>query len=910
MTVMKYLQAIFFLVVSLMFATVLTGADVSSIEQGHSFFEENKGQFVDMKGNPVPEVLFKVSYTKSGSQLDAYITQQGITYCSSTSLEETTGTEVSRTRNSVWERVDVALVGARITPGQVVTQRARTTKKHYYLGHCPDGIRDVNSYEQVRIKEVYPGIDWVLHSNGEGDLKYDFEVGAGVDPSNIRLRYKSRLPLEIGADGALVMHTAQGNIKELAPVSYQGNLEVSTRFKQKRIQQAKSIGGYLTDVSYELGKYNKQRALTIDPALQWATLIEGESDQRFPAVASDNIGNTFLVSESYALLFPVTDNGTYFQGTNQGSSDGTVLKMSADGVFEWATYYGGSSVDVFNDLVVDQSNNLIALGRTQSSNLPTENADQSSNSGGRELFLVKFSNNGERIFATYYGGRDDDYAGGLALDAEDNIYIAGVTKSPDLPIPVGTTPFQGALNGTADAFVTRYSSAGELEWSTYYGGSGVDGNLSAANSGTSAIACDGASIYFTGVTQSSDLPLNNAIQTSNAGASDAFVARFDLNGNMIWSTYLGGDALDIASRIALDNSGDVYICGYTLSSNYPTRDPLQPNLQGDVDAFLTKLDADGNMVWSTYIGGRVRELGTYESLGMVVDDCDNIYMSYSTVSDDIITASDISSPCVDEYVDDAVATNNTIVLSRFSADGELLWVTYYGSGMATGYESDLAIDYKGNLFLAGAWKYRGGEDGSASLKEMDGAYYYDSFVEAYNMYVARFGITYEVVNTVNCDASCASSATVTMQEGCPSYSYTWQGETFESTTGEINLSGICAGEQLLLITPSCMETDTIVLNGCGPVDVFVPSSFTPNGDDINDVFIPVFSDTVGLSYYTMEVYNRWGEEMFSTEDITEGWDGTIDSQVVPSGVYTCTITYEEETSSDRSTIRKALLLLK
>jgi hypothetical protein len=150
---------------------------------------------------------------------------------------------------------------------------------------------------------------------------------------------------------------------------------------------------------------------------------------------------------------------------------------------------------------------------------------------------------------------------GIALDAQGDAYVAGVTSSSDFPL---SNAIQPQLLGSTDAFVTKVNSSGGLLFSTFMGGSGVDvGN---------AIALDASgAVYVAGYTYSTDFPVTaGALQTANAGACDAFLFKLSPTGDtLLYATYLGGSGADTASGIAVDASGNVYLGGWTLSSNFP-----------------------------------------------------------------------------------------------------------------------------------------------------------------------------------------------------------------------------------------------------------------------------------------------------------------------------------------------------
>ena len=163
------------------------------------------------------------------------------------------------------------------------------------------------------------------------------------------------------------------------------------------------------------------------------------------------------------------------------------------------------------------------------------------------------------------------------MDSQGSAYVAGVTSSANFPL---LDAVQTSLRGSLDAFVAKVNASGTLVYSTYLGGSGVDmGNAIAVDSSGSA--------YVVGYTYSTDLPVTaSALQTANAGDCDAFLAKLSAAGNSLaYLSYLGGNGSDTATAVALDTSGNVYVAGWTLSTNFPLLNPYQSTNAGNYGAF-------------------------------------------------------------------------------------------------------------------------------------------------------------------------------------------------------------------------------------------------------------------------------------------------------------------------------------
>ena len=208
-------------------------------------------------------------------------------------------------------------------------------------------------------------------------------------------------------------------------------------------------------------------------------------------------------------------------------------------------------------------------------------------------------------FSTLFGASDREFGIEVATDSAGAIIVVGSTGSTDFPI---LNPIPGGhvnKGGTAryllpegqDAYVAKFDKRGDLVFSTYLGG--TDGELALG------IATDAKrNIYVTGYTASTDFPVLNAVQPTNAGDEDAFVTKFDKDGNLVFSTYLGGSTQDRAQGIAVDREGNVYVHGQASSVDYPTVNAFQSvHAGGYIDSTLTILSPDGSEMLASTIPG-------------------------------------------------------------------------------------------------------------------------------------------------------------------------------------------------------------------------------------------------------------------------------------------------------------------
>ena len=311
--------------------------------------------------------------------------------------------------------------------------------------------------------------------------------------------------------------------------------------------------------------------------LLYSTWLKGPQHQpeglsRGTDIAVDSSGNAYVVGVSDLSEFPTTAGA--FNRTHAGNLDLFVTKLNPTGSsLVYSTFFGGGSNDSSAGIALDAAGNVFVTGFTESDSLPTTPGafDTTDNGGDFDGFVAKFNAGGSGLlYSTYLGGSEIDAGGDIAVDADGNAYVTGVTQSTDFPTTCGGA-FDTTLSGFEDAFVSKLNSTGTaLVYSTYLGGSGD--TSSAVDTGRGIAVDSDGNAYVTGVTTSSDFPVTSgALDTTFNGQSDAFVTKINkLGTGLVHSTFLGGASADLGTDIALDAASDIYITGDTLSSDFPT----------------------------------------------------------------------------------------------------------------------------------------------------------------------------------------------------------------------------------------------------------------------------------------------------------------------------------------------------
>jgi hypothetical protein len=584
---------------------------------------------------------------------------------------------------------------------EIVPLEEAQLRVNYFIGndkskwHC-----DVPTSEAVLYKNLYKDIDLKVYGI-EKQIEYDWIVKPGGNPQDIRFEYKNVRGTRLDDEGYLLIETNFGELIHKKPVSYQerkapgakrtaqiacpkGRIDVNVSFKKI------SNNTY----GFEVGEYDKDCELIIDPViLAYSTYLGGDYTEYGNGIAVDSQGYAYVAGWTHSEDFPTLNQYQTYQGdydvfvtkidTTQGGASSLI----------YSTFLGGGDTDFGYGIAVDNSGYAYVTGNTFSTDFPTLNQYQTFLKGYDDVFVTKLdttqSGVSSLIYSTYLGGHASDEGRGIAVDSSGNAYVTGNTFSADFPI---LNQYQNYRY--YDAFVTRIdttkSGSSTLIYSTLLGGG--DGEVG------NGIAVDSSGYaYVTGWTTSEDFPILNQYQAFPGGYYNAFVTKIDTTqggaSSLIYSTYLGGNNSDGGRGIAVDGSGNAYVTGETLSTDFPNLNQYQTDQTG-WDAFVTKLDTTQSgarsLIYSTYLGG-----GSVDwSYGIAVDKSGSAYVTGYTSSPDF--------PTLDQYqthqgAADAFVTKIDTTQSGISS---LIYSTYLGGNKSdTG--RGIAVDSSGNAYVTG-----------------------------------------------------------------------------------------------------------------------------------------------------------------------------------------------------------------
>jgi PKD repeat protein len=635
------------------------------LNQKYSFIE-NKGQVADENNLPANTILFTSQI--NGAQL--FLAKNGLHYQWKKQINPPTADAkrdaeayIKQMQESSLEtyRMDIELVGA--NPNPVVEKLdAADDYINYYQAQCPQGIFGVKHYARVIYKNVYPNIDWVWY-NKNGQVKYDFVVHPGADYKQIKLKISGAENINIAEDGSLEINTPLGQVKENAPLTFQGGEQIVSMFKLLE-----------NTVTFHIGPTNTTQDIIIDPIIiLWSTYYGGDMNDISNQMATGLINNNVYIVGSTASSSNIFYNG--FSNNIYGQSGEAFLaKFDEHGKRLWATYYGGVSIDVATDVDVDLADNIYMAGYTNSTDSIAYNGFQNSNAGGNDALLVKFNPAGLRIWATYYGGTGSDNSIGVCASLQ-NVYITGITTSTS---GVATS---GSYSSNQDTYVAQFDTGGNRVAGVYYGGTGYDGPFS--------MHMDNAGdVYVSGQTYSTSAIYYKGYLSTYQGKGDAFLAKFNPALALLWSTYYGGSEMEYGIDVTTDSLNNVFLAGQTSSTyGVATSSAFQTFLNGTQDGFLAKFNASGTRVWGTYFGGGDMD----DCMGVAVNQANDIYITGKTHSKTGVEYNGINK---------TLKGNTDIYVAKFNSGGSRIWGTYFGDTLVD-QSNAIACDRRGAIYITG-----------------------------------------------------------------------------------------------------------------------------------------------------------------------------------------------------------------
>lgn len=339
----------------------------------------------------------------------------------------------------------------------------------------------------------------------------------------------------------------------------------------------------------------------------WGTFFGGNFYDEATSISIDQSGSVYVLGRTNSgnSSHEIATANSHQQqpgGTPGTSYDVFLLKLTSGGLRQWSTYYGGSGEELGFSVTTDLLGNVFIVGATGSEEgIATPDGYKSSLTAvanSQDAFLVKFNSIGVRLWGTYFGGPSYEIAYTVKVDNLGDIIMAGGTAS-NTNIATGGAYLTSLASSGTNGFLTKFSTSGNIQWSTYYG---EIHDIAIGNSNE---------IFVCGFTSQNDQKFtsqNSSQPTYGGGSFDAFLAKFSSNGIREWGTYYGSNSIDYGFSVTVSDNDIVYLAGETQSSLgngfIASPDGFQTSYGGGYnDGFMASFNTNGGRLWGSFFGG-------------------------------------------------------------------------------------------------------------------------------------------------------------------------------------------------------------------------------------------------------------------------------------------------------------------
>lgn len=589
-----------------------------------------------------------------------------------------------------YHRIDVDFENS--NPGvQLVAEGKSADYDNYYnVVHAPEGITGVHKYQKVTYQNIYNQIDVVffIPKDSTKAVEYNFIVKPGGRVSDIQMQFKGAKTELV--DNKIKMSVRFGQMEETLPLSWieQGNTKKEIAVNYVNIK--KNVYGFAGDVNAS------DKTIVIDPVpvRLWGTYYAGNVADFSKDICNDNNNNVYFSGYTFSQTNIATSgsytehNYSYFNGNGfivkfnsngvrlwgiysiatpkKINTDNTgnlyftgdigiqmpvistpnshqpvhyglhhsafLIKINASGIREWGTYYGGSSNESGKDICFDAQDNVYLVGTARShDNIATNNTHQTTHAPGyldEDGFIVKFNPDGVRIWGTYYGGDQGDQINSCSISDDGFLYVTGTTGSNQgIATPNSYNP---AFQGYGSGMMAKFDLDGNRIWGSYFNG------LRFCWLNQSIVK--GNHLYLQGITD--DQTNMNTSGTFNENfahlpmsyGNSSFIAKFNLSTeSLVWGTYFG----EYIQDIAINTDDKILIVGCTDQTTGIATPGAFSEVPQYTDAYIIKLNGNGQQEWGTYYGGECGENPNGEANvnnKVSVDSTNDIYLIGNTCS--------------------------------------------------------------------------------------------------------------------------------------------------------------------------------------------------------------------------------------------------------------------------------------
>jgi hypothetical protein len=468
------------------------------------------------------------------------------------------------------------------------------------------------------------------------------------------------------------------------------------------------------------------------PEWTWANSAGGNGNE-YGFVAETDMAGNVLLSGSFNSS-TITFGAFTLVNAGDGHSDMFIVKYNTSGDVLWAKSSGAIGIDIGNWACPDASGNVYEIGAFYDNTITFGSVTLTNNNINTyttsDIFFVKYDANGNVLWAKGVGGTSNDRALCIDINSSGDVYITGDFYSPSMTF--GTTTLTNTDNSgnTADFFLAKYDTNGNLLWAKSTGGTGDD-------SGNEVCADASGNTYIEGEFNSPTLifgstSLTNADNTGNT--DDSFLVKYDADGNVIWAKSISGSASDDAVTIGIDTSGNAYVAGMFNSPTLTFGSTTLTNA-GQWDMFLAKYNVDGNVLWAKSAGGNSYD----QACHLNVDFKGNVSLIGAFYSPSITFGTTTLTNT------DNIGNTEDMFIVQYDANGNVNWAISAG-GSVNDWGVGCTTDEFGNVYISGLFYSSTLTFGSSTLINADNT------GNTYDLFIAKLGNntgTNELSNLLN-----------------------------------------------------------------------------------------------------------------------------------------------------------------
>lgn len=659
-------------------------------------FYENKGQIVDQdgKGNPSVKYLFlsnglNVQLKKNGFSYDVYQVEK-IKENNSKKTQNLSDQEKVKYK---YHRVDIDLINSNPNAEIIPENKSPDYENFYNIPSKPNGVTNVYRFKKVTYKNIYSNIDLIFFKPKDTlkPIEYNFIVRPGGKVSDIKMKFNgTQTSLK---DNKIIMQLRFGDMQENIPLSWllDGKTKKETTINFKQID--KDIYGF----AGKQDSYNETLIIDPVPTPLWIknspNWVWNSENGYYRVLANSNqeVYTSFTTIARYNVA-----TSTYTVMDSNSQNYGYISKFDPSGNKIWGIFlgnhqfnYGGDESNILKDMVINSNNEIYAIGQARDSEGGTntittpgahkEHTIYLGQWGGYDVdaFLMKFNDNGVRLWGTYFGSDSGDTFNCIVLDSNENIVLGGRGGQNGIVTPNAQIPIQ--IPGTS-SIIVKFSPNGQQLYGSYFKLSEGIKKIDKDSFGNFYIAGDDYRNYPNNGQTTPGVHQQNII-----GNGNVYFAKLNSNLQFVWGTYFGGkngygiqynsnEGRTTISDLKVDKDNNAILLGNTdahekISTPGTHQTQRTSNLGNDI--FLTKFNSSGNQIWGTYYGATTTNaVDDDQALGLSVDDNNNLIFAGQT-------SNNVQIATPNGFLPNNGGGYHSGFFTKFSASGNQIWGSYF-----------------------------------------------------------------------------------------------------------------------------------------------------------------------------------------------------------------------------------------